>query len=112
MVDVADGRAAGSIPTKTMAPFIPRGQVALSRLLAEFDGLQGVQIACVGAADGLDLGRLWIRSPFNTRIRYNAYSCLSILPRHQHRHLWQAEQVWSSLNPPAERQAPRAEPGL
>ena len=39
------------------------------------------------------LGRLWIISPFDARIRYNAYACLTILPRHQHRHLWQAEQV-------------------
>jgi DinB superfamily len=80
---------------KTTTPFIPRGQLPLVQLLAEFDRLQQVQIACVGAADGVDLGRLWIRSPFNPRIRYNTFSCLSILPRHQHRHLWQAEQVWS-----------------
>ncbi len=81
---------------KTTAPFIPRAQLPPAQLLAEFDRLQQVQIAYVGAADGLDLGRLWIRSPFNPRIRYNMFSCLSILPRHQHRHLWQAEQVWSS----------------
>jgi DinB superfamily len=80
---------------KTSAPFIPRGRLPLDRLVADFNRWQQVQIACVQAADGLDLGRLWIRSPFNPRIRYNAYACLSILPRHQHRHLWQAEQVWS-----------------
>jgi DinB superfamily len=84
---------------KTTAPFIPRGGLPLDRLLAEFDRLQQVQIACVEAADGLDLGRLWVRSPFNPRIRYNMFSCLSILPKHQHRHLWQAEQVWSSRKP-------------
>jgi hypothetical protein len=27
-------------------------------------------------------------------VRYNLYSCFTILPRHQHRHLWQAERVW------------------
>jgi hypothetical protein len=43
------------------------------------------------------LGRMWITSPFDRRIRYNAYSCFTILPRHEHRHLWQAEQVWSAL---------------
>jgi DinB superfamily len=84
---------------KTTAPFIPRGRLPLDGLVAEFDRLQQVQIACVEAADGLDLGRLWVRSPFNPRIRYNMFSCLSILPRHQHRHLWQAEQVWSSSEP-------------
>jgi hypothetical protein len=83
---------------KTTAAFIPGARVPLDRLLAEFERLQQVQIAWVAAADGLDLGRLWIRSPFNPRVRYNAYSCLSILPRHQHRHLWQAEQVWAGSN--------------
>jgi hypothetical protein len=89
---------------KTTAPFIPRGGLPLDRLVAEFDRWQQVLVACVGAADGLDLGRLWIRSPFNRRIRYNAYACLSILPRHQHRHLWQAEQVWAGGTPPLDRQ--------
>jgi hypothetical protein len=79
---------------KTSAGFVPRSDVPLRQLLAEFDLLQLQQIECVRSADGLDLGRLWIRSPFDQRIRYNAYSCLSILPRHQHRHLWQAERVW------------------
>jgi hypothetical protein len=95
--------------TRTTASFIPRGQVPLAPLLAEFERLQDLQITCVVAADGLDLGRLRISSPFNPRVRYNAYSCLSILPRHQHRHLWQAEQVWASRNPPSERQAYRAD---
>ena len=94
---------------KTTAPFIPRGRLPLDRLLAEFDRWQQVQIASVAAADGLDLGGLWIRSPFNPRIRYNAYACLSILPRHQHRHLWQAEQVWSRDSPwPLGRGLPQA----
>ena len=78
---------------KTKAAFVPGANVPLPQLLAEFDQLQRDQITCVHRADGLDLGRLWIRSPFDQRIRYNLYSCLTILPRHQHRHLWQAEQV-------------------
>ncbi len=28
---------------------------------------------------------------------YNLFACLTILPRHQHRHLWQAEQAWQAL---------------
>jgi len=35
-----------------------------------------------------------VTSPFNARVRYNLYACFTILPRHQHRHLWQAERVW------------------
>ena len=34
-------------------------------------------------------------SPFNARMRYNLYAGFSTLPRHQHRHLQQAERVWA-----------------
>jgi hypothetical protein len=61
--------------------------------VAEFDEWQRRQVDLVRQAEGLPLGRLWIVSPFDRRIRYNAFACLTILPRHQHRHLWQAEQV-------------------
>jgi hypothetical protein len=78
---------------KTTSAFIPSADRPLAELVAEFDRLQDAQIRCARDADGLPLGRLWIRSPFDPRIRYNAYACLTILPRHQQRHLWQAEQV-------------------
>jgi hypothetical protein len=83
--------------TRTAAAFVPGSDQPLPALLAEFDELQALQIDCVVQADGLDLGRIWIRSPFDSRVRYNAYSCLSILPRHEHRHLWQAESVWKEV---------------
>jgi hypothetical protein len=79
---------------KTAAPFVPGGQDAPSRLVSEFDRLQADQIARVRDADGLPIDRVKIASPFNARVKYNLYACLTILPRHQHRHLWQAEQAW------------------
>jgi hypothetical protein len=39
-----------------------------------------------------------IGSPFNTRVKYNVFSALSVLPRHQHRHLWQAEQTLAAAS--------------
>jgi hypothetical protein len=30
-------------------------------------------------------------------LTYNLFACLTILPRHQHRHFWQAEQAWQAL---------------
>ena len=82
---------------KTTSAFIPSSARPLPGLMAEFDRLQEEQLRCVIEAEGLPLGRLWIRSPFDPRIRYNAYSCLTILPRHQQRHVWQAEQVAAAL---------------
>jgi hypothetical protein len=82
---------------KTIAQFVPRSNQPRAELLAEFERLQDAQISCVYRANGLPLGKVWIRSPFDPRIRYNTYACLTILPRHQHRHLWQAEQVWQEI---------------
>ena len=31
--------------------------------------------------------------PVDARARYNVFAALSIMARHQHRHLWQAEQA-------------------
>lgn len=78
---------------KAAASFVPVGNATPADLLARFDALQAEQLACVEAADGLDLERLVVQSPFAARVKYNLYSCLSILPRHQERHIWQAEQA-------------------
>ncbi len=82
---------------KTKPAFAPTATMPRPQLLSEFDRLQAAQESCVVEANGMKLGQLWIRSPFDRRIQYNMYSCLTILPRHQHRHLWQAEQLWASM---------------
>jgi hypothetical protein len=87
----------GRFRTRTTVPFVPRAAGARSDLVVEFERLQAEQIACTEQADGLPLGRVAIASAFNPRIRYNLYACLTLLPRHQHRHLWQAEEAWGAL---------------
>lgn len=93
-------RLSGPAPrqrVKTAAPFIPSGQQPVTQLLAEFDAWHQRQLEYTRAADGLALEKLHIVSPFNARVKYNLYACLTILPRHEHRHVWQAEQVWAAL---------------
>jgi len=82
---------------KTTAPFVPAGVEPKGRILDAFDMLQEQVAGCVREADGLDLGRLRIISPFDSRLKYNLYSCLRIIPAHQRQHLLQAEQVLRSL---------------
>jgi DinB family protein len=82
------------VRVKTTAAFVPAGSEAPIQLIAEFERLQAEQIARVRNADGLPIDRIKIASPFNARVKYNLYACLTMLPRHQHRHLWQAEQAW------------------
>jgi hypothetical protein len=89
-------RTAGPPPrfrVRTTAPFVPTGADPLPDLVGTFDSLQAEQIACVHQADGRPVHRVKIVSPFDPRLRYNLYACLTVLPRHQERHLWQAEQA-------------------
>ena len=82
---------------RTKAAFVPTGSEPLGALLMTFDRLQAEQLQCVLQADGRPIHRVAIVSPFNRRLRYNLYACLTILPRHQERHIWQAEQVLTRL---------------
>jgi len=82
----------GRVPTT--ARFVPREARERATTIAEFDALQAEQLALTRAGDGLPLDRVRVTSPFAARVRYNLYACLVLLPRHQHRHLQQAEEVW------------------
>jgi hypothetical protein len=82
---------------RTTAAFVPGGSEPPGQLLASFDRLQAEQLECVGQADGRPIHRVKITSPFDARLRYNLYACLTTLPRHQERHIWQAEQVLERL---------------
>jgi hypothetical protein len=81
----------------TTAPFPPSDILARDIVLAEFRGWQEAQHSWVREADGLPIHRVKVASPFNPKLRYSFYAALTILPRHQHRHLCQAERVWEAL---------------
>jgi hypothetical protein len=89
------GRRLGK--SKTAPAFVPSGVLPRDHLVAEFDRLQDAQISLAREADGLPLGKVKVPSPFDPRARYNLYSCFVILPRHQQRHLEQAERVWPEV---------------
>ena len=81
------------LSVKTTAPFVPAGVEPKATTLEAFETLQDQLLACLAEADGLDLGRLRITSPFDSRLRYNLYSCLTIIVAHQRQHLAQAERA-------------------
>jgi hypothetical protein len=82
---------------RTTAPFVPEGIEPRDRVIEIFDALQDELLACVKEAHGLDLGRLRLASPFDSRLKYNLYSCLRLILAHQRQHLVQAENVVDSL---------------
>jgi hypothetical protein len=79
--------------TKTIPAWVPSGDRRPDDLVAEFERWQSQQIALVRDADGLPIDAVKITSPVDARARYNVFAALSIMARHQHRHLWQAEQA-------------------
>lgn len=83
---------------KTTAQFVPGATASPAELVAEFDALQDEQMEIVRGAEGLPLHRIRVTSPFNARVKYNAFAALSILPGHQHRHLAQAERAWAAAS--------------
>jgi hypothetical protein len=78
---------------RTTGSFVPLGGLGPRELVDEFDALQAEQVALVREADGRPIDRLRIASPFAGNVRYSVYSALYTLPRHQHRHLDQAEEA-------------------
>lgn len=83
---------------KTVASMVPNAGAPPAELVAEFDRLQDAQVELVGQMDGLPMDRVNVASPFSARVKYDAYSALTILPRHQHRHLDQAERAWAAVS--------------
>jgi hypothetical protein len=78
---------------KTGAPFVPGGAAPPDEVLGDFDRWQDALATCVRSAEGLAIDRVRVTSPFASRMKYSVYSSFRIIPVHQRRHLWQAEQV-------------------
>ncbi len=75
------------------ASYIPDGVEPPAAVLGKFEELQHELICLVEAANGLALCQIKISWPVYVRIRYNMFASLKIIPAHQRRHLWQAEQA-------------------
>lgn len=80
---------------KTTKDFVPAGSHPKQITLTTFRHDQDLLIELVREGDGLPLDKVKIKSPFGEKISYNCYSAFVILHRHEHRHLDQAQLVWS-----------------
>jgi len=81
---------------KTTDDFVPKATPGRTEAVAEFDRLQEELIGITRRTEDYPISEIRIVSPFGGRIRYNVYSALRILPRHQYRHLEQAEEAASA----------------
>ena len=82
---------------KTAGRFVPRSARAKAEAFGEFAALQSKLVDALHHAEGLDVRKIKIPSPFDRRVRYNLYSAFKIIAAHQRRHLWQAEQAVSEV---------------
>ncbi len=79
---------------KTTAEFEPRDIQSRTESTTDFSRLQSELVHLIRGSERHNLSDIKIVSPFGGKMRYNLFSAFSILPRHQHRHLQQAEAVW------------------
>ena len=78
----------------TTPAFVPDTGRPAQEIRDRFAALQAELSALVVAADGLPVHQVKVQSPFSARARYNLDAALGVVVRHQHRHLWQAEQTY------------------
>jgi hypothetical protein len=84
------------VRVKTTPDFVPGSQEPKNVSIAEFRRLQGILADLVRESDGRAIDQVRITSPFGEKIQYNCYSAFVMIPRHQMRHIEQAEEVWGS----------------
>jgi hypothetical protein len=78
---------------RTTKAFVPLEVGPKTQVVAEYERLQREMIFLMVDGEGLALSRIKVSSPFLPRLRYSVYFALRIIPGHQRRHLWQAEQA-------------------
>ncbi len=86
---------------RTPPSFVPDGDLPRASVVTEFERWQHEERSLVQEADALPVDRVRIESPFVRGTRYDGYSSLLILVRHEHRHLAQAERALEAALAPS-----------
>lgn len=82
---------------KTGRPFVPGSELPRAQVVAEFRRWLAEELAVVWSVEGLPVDQVSLESPFVAGARYDGYSSLWILVRHEMRHLVQAERALGRL---------------
>ena len=77
---------------RTGRTFIPAGVLGRVTTLDRYAMLHNALAACIRSADGVDLGRVKVRSQF-APISWSLNGTFAILLAHERRHVWQAREV-------------------
>jgi hypothetical protein len=97
-------RAAGPLPriagarrgrVRTQAAFVPGGDASKAATLARFEAGQVQLHQRLRTGERVRFDHARVRSPFPPHPQYSVFATFVILPRHQERHLLQAEDLWT-----------------
>jgi hypothetical protein len=94
-VRIVAGMKLGRVPTTP--PFVPGSAEARETVRREFLRWLEEEQLLVQAAEGRAIDRVRVESPFRAGMFYDGYSALLILPRHEMRHLVQAQRALEAL---------------
>ena len=83
--------------TTTAAPFVPGADLPRSQTVSDFRHWNTEESALVREAEDLQVDKTMLESPFVKGARYDGFSALWIVARHEHRHLKQAERALACL---------------
>lgn len=78
---------------KTFKKMVPDPGTIREAALPDFLTAQDRLLAAVAGAEGLDLGRIRLRSPFLGLLRLSAGAALGLLLAHTDRHIWLMHEV-------------------
>jgi hypothetical protein len=81
------------------ASLAPPSRVARDRVLDDFAASHRPYRDLVHLAAALDTDRVRVRNPFFTHVRMRLSTVLLVIPAHDRRHLWQAQNVVRELKP-------------
>ncbi len=83
--------------SRTAAPFVPGTELPRAQIASEFRHWNTEEAALVREAEGLQVDKTTLESPFVKGARYDGFSALWIVARHEHRHLKQAERALARI---------------
>jgi hypothetical protein len=82
---------------KVLRALVPR-QHDFDSAWGAFEESQAQLAKTIRSAAGLAIDQVKVESPVYARISYNVYGALRMLTAHEHRHLWQIEQILKALD--------------
>jgi DinB superfamily len=89
------GKMEPPVKLKTKAPkiYVPPPDQPRDTVIDEFHRIHDRLVEILSMADGLDLARIKVPTPFSKWIRFRFTQRIRLITAHDRRHLWQAWQV-------------------